>query len=295
MSLPLSPTTATQDESDADVVYPESDGRPLGETGFHVEALVWLHQALKRHLAGRSDAYVASNMFLYYERGNPRGNRSPDVMVILGVDNHTRRTFKTWVENAVPTVIFEISSDETYREDVDAKRVLYARLGVAEYFLFDPLGDCLDPRLQGHRLEAGASAYVPIVPDRDGRLESRALGLRLAAEEGMLRLFNARTNAPILTEEEVVEGMERERDRAEREKERAEFERHRANSEILRAESERLRAESERLRAESESLRAGKAQKQSERSKRKAEQEKQRADALAAEVARLRALLGEGE
>jgi len=127
----------------------------MGETGFHVETLFLLHQALKSHLRGRADSYVASNMFLYYEEGNPRANRSPDVMVILGVDNHTRRTFKTWVEHTVPSVIFEISSDETWREDLHAKRDLYARLGVAEYFLFDPLGDCLDPRLQGFRLEDG--------------------------------------------------------------------------------------------------------------------------------------------
>src|SRR3954454_19662082 len=115
MSLPYSSTPATQDEPE--VEYPESDGRPLGETDWHVEVLILLHQALKRHLAGRADAYVASDMFLYYERGNPQANKSPDVMVILGVENRRRGTFKTWVEGTVPTVIFEITSPKTWRED----------------------------------------------------------------------------------------------------------------------------------------------------------------------------------
>jgi Uma2 family endonuclease len=222
----------------------------MGETGFHVEALILLHQALKRHLNERPDAYVASDMLLYYERGNPLANKSPDVMVILGVENHTRRTFKTWVENAVPTVIFEISSDETWREDLYGKHELYARLGVAEYFLFDPLGDCLDPRLQGFRQEDGADTYTPLPFAPDESLESRALGLRLVPEGWMLRLIDVRTNEPIPTYLDKMEHLgelEREWTPAEREKRRAD-----KYSLWARLESERadaLEAENARLRA----------------------------------------------
>ncbi len=218
MNQPIhSPSAHTPTE----VFYPESDGQPMGETGFHVVALLLLHQALKSHLAasGRTDSYVASDMFLYYEEGNPKASKAPDVMVILGVDGHQRRTFKTWEEHAVPTVIFEISSDETWREDLHNKRDLYARLGVAEYFLFDPLGDCLVPRLQGFRLQEGR--YVPLGASEAGTLESRALGLRLVPEEGMLRLINARTGEPILTEEEKEDLLEKERIRGEHERQRA--------------------------------------------------------------------------
>jgi Uma2 family endonuclease len=299
MVLPFSSTPAAQDEPE--VVYPESDGRPLGETGFHVEALIFLHQALKRHLKERPDAYVASDMFLYYERGNPRANKSPDVMVILGIDNHTRRTFKTWVENAVPTVIFEISSDETWREDFYGKRELYARLGVAEYFLFDPLGDCLDPRLQGFRLEDGTDVYtlLPFAPD--GSLECRALGLRLVSEDQMIRLIDARTNRPIPTEEELARDRERERKRAEQEKRRANREKRRADEQELQAEREKQRAERAGKKADREKQRAEAQAQQTERERQRAEaqaqqaeRERQRADALEAEIARLRALLDRG-
>ena len=160
---------------------------------------------LKDLLAGRADVYVAADMFLYYERGNPRASKAPDVMVIFGVGNHKRRTFKTWVEHAVPTVIFEISSDETYEEDLHGKREVYQRLGVAEYFLFDPLGDCLDPRLQGFRLEDGQ--YVALTPEPDGGLISVQLGVRLVPEGDMLRLIDLRTGQPLLTSQEKSERL----------------------------------------------------------------------------------------
>jgi Uma2 family endonuclease len=286
MTTPVPRTPAAPDRPE--VFYPESDGRPLGETGFHVVALLLLHQALRTHLAaiGRTDSYVASDMFLYYEEGNPKANRSPDTMVILGVDGHERRTFKTWVEGTVPSAIIEITSDETWREDLHTKRDLYARLGIPEYFLFDPLGDCLDPPLQGFRLEG--RRYVPLVPDAEGALGSAILGLRLRPEGIMLRLIDARTNEPILTADEVRERMEQATAQAERERRRAELEERRARREKQKAERQKQKAEQEKQRAERQKQKA-------ERERQKAEQEKQRADALAAEVERLRAMLDQGK
>jgi Uma2 family endonuclease len=213
--MPTLPTTLPK--SDLDVHYPDSDGRPLGETGWHVRSTFALYGVLRNHLADR-DAYVAANMFLYYEQGNPKANASPDCMVILGVGNHERRSFKAWVEGAIPSVIFEFASDETFREDLCAKRMLYQRLGVAEYFLFDPLGECLDPRLQGFHLERGE--YIELEPDADGSLISHALGLRLIAERSLLRAIDLRTNHPLLTFEEKPAEPAREAGRIERERQR---------------------------------------------------------------------------
>jgi hypothetical protein len=221
-----------------EVVYPDSDGRPLGETGFHVDALFGVHGALRILFAGRDDVFIASNMFLYYEEGNPKANTSPDCMVIFGVPNRQRRTFKVWVEGTVPAVVFELSSDETYREDVRAKRELYERLGISEYFLFDPVGDCLAPRLQGFRLEDGR--YVPLAPGPDGGLTSPRLGVRLVPEGTMLRLVRLDTGEPILTRLEAEERLLAEAAERDRERRRAEKERSRADA--LAAEVERLKA-----------------------------------------------------
>lgn len=221
-----------------DPLYPDSDGRPMGETDFHSTAMIWLREALQDHFAARPDVYVASNLLLYYQRGRPSGRRDPDVLVAKGVGKHIRRSFRLWEEGVMPQVLFEISSLRTWQEDLEVKRPLYSSLGVAEYYLFDPEGVCLDPRLQGFRLEQ--SAYVALTPDAAGSLESVELGLRLTIEEHMLRLMDVRTGKPVLTRWEVIE---RERMRVEQEKKRTKqaTTRARGHAKELEAEIARLK------------------------------------------------------
>ncbi len=245
-----------------EVFYPDSDGEPLGETSWHVWAILTLLQTLTEFLKDRPDAYVASDMFLYYEQGNPKAVRAPDCMVCLGVrDKEPRATFKTWVEGVVPSVIFEVSSVKTFQEDLHNKRALYARLGVREYFLFDPLGDCLDPRLKGFRLAAGEYEELPLEPD--GGLTSQVLALHMFGQAHLLRFTVVQTGLLLPVFDDYRDFSEQERLNAEREQ--------------RIAEQERLNAEQERLNAEREREIAG--------------QERKRAEDLAAEVARLRSLL----
>jgi Uma2 family endonuclease len=216
------------------VYYPETDGKPMGETGYHVLAIFYLYHALDLYFE-RERVLIAADLFLYYEKGNPRAVRAPDVMVVKGVDKHPRHTFKTWVEKAHPCVVFEVTSANTIDEDRGPKYDLYARLGVAEYFLFDPEKDVLDPPLEGYRLKG--KQYVPLKPARDGSLLSKELGLRVRAEDWMPRLLDAKTGKPLLTPREIHEQAER----AEQEKRRAEQEKQRADE--LAAEVARLREE----------------------------------------------------
>ena len=196
-----------------EVHYPDSDGQPMGETGIHVLAIFMLYEAFRRHFQGRTDVYIAADMFLYYQEGDPKKVKAPDVMVIFGVNgNHERRSFKTWVENAVPAVIFEVSSDETTDEDLHGKRDLYARLGVREYYLFDPLADCLDPQLQGFHLVG--KRYEPMPAAADGGLTSPLLGLRLRADGQQVRLIDLETGQPMRNVLEQSQALEAESRRA---------------------------------------------------------------------------------
>jgi Uma2 family endonuclease len=238
--------------------YPDSDGRPMGDTDYHNVALIWLREGLEDHFADVSDVYVASNLILYYQEGDPSARRDPDGLVAKGVGKHRRRSFRVWEEKKMPCTLFEVASRKTWRVDLGEKRQLYARLKVKEYFVFDPEGRYLDPPLQGFKSVKGKS--VPMKPAADGSLVSKELGLRLVPEGEMLRLIDLKTGQPILTRSE----------RAEQEKQRAEEEKQRAEQEKRRTRQEKQRAEQEKQRAE---------------------QEKQRAEDLAAEVERLRALL----
>jgi Uma2 family endonuclease len=219
-----------------DMLYPSSDGKPLGETDYHVIAVTRLFETLRSFFRTAPTVYVASNLFLYYEEGNPQARKAPDVMVVKGVAKGYRRTFKTWVEKALPCTVFEISSKKTRKEDLAEKQPLYASLGIPEYFLFDPEGRYLKPPLQGFRLKR--KHYVPITLRKDGSLSSRELDMRLQREGITLRLIDARTGEPILSPDEQVD---EERRRADQESHRANQESHRAAA--LEAQLSRLREE----------------------------------------------------
>ena len=85
-------------------------------------------------------------------------------------------------------MVFEFTSKKTQREDTDSKLPLYERvLQTPEYFLFDPTGDYLRPRLQGYRLVDGRYVRLELVGDR---LHSEQLGLDLVQNGEDLRLFD---------------------------------------------------------------------------------------------------------
>jgi Uma2 family endonuclease len=186
---------------DAHVHYPESDGQPVAETEVHVEELLGLFGVLRGHFRDAGDVYVGANMFVYYERGNPRAVFAPDVFVVRGIPKQKLRTYKLWERGKPPSFVMEVSSDSTWLEDTGNKKALCARLGVEEYFLFDPLGDYLEPRLQGFLLKR--SDYERIAPARDGSVESRVLGLRLHVEGTGLRCENPVTGERLIRLDEL--------------------------------------------------------------------------------------------
>jgi Uma2 family endonuclease len=70
--------------------------------------------------------------------------------VVFGVKPALRDYYLLWEENVPPTVVIEVTSKSTRREDMVKKHDLYLQMGVREYYLFDPTGDYLKPeRLRG--------------------------------------------------------------------------------------------------------------------------------------------------
>jgi Uma2 family endonuclease len=213
-----------------EVFYPESDGKPMGETEFHRDEIYGLIWALRQHYRDAPDVHVTGDLFLYYVEGDPRSVVCPDVFVARGVSREKRRIYKLWEEEAVPFLIVEVSSASTRNEDLGKKKDLYERLGVEEYFIHDPLGEYLRPSLQGFRLEQGR--YRRIESAADGSLASRATGLTFRPEGQEIRLVETATGRPLLTLEET-------------DARRLEAEERAAAAE---AETARLRRELERLR-----------------------------------------------
>jgi Uma2 family endonuclease len=225
----------------ARVIYPDSDGKPIGETGIHVRASFHLYSALRWLFRRRlhTDVYVAASMFLYYQEGKPCANKSPDVMVIFGVNGlYERRSFKVWEEQAVPSVIFEITSKSTWMEDLVTKSSLYASLGVHEYFIFDPLEECLEEPLVGLRLDG--REYVPIEVDDTGWI-SQQLDAWVHRDNEFVRLVDRQSKEPVPGLMEIYHFDEQEMQHLTQAQQRAAREFQRANA--AEAEIARLRAQ----------------------------------------------------
>jgi Uma2 family endonuclease len=188
------------------IYYPSSDGKPMAETDFHVNAIRLLLDALNDYFADRNDVYVSGNTFWYWREGHPRFRRSPDAMVVVGVEKRDRRSFRSWNEGgAVPAACFAVASGRTWRRDLGPVFRDYEANGVSEYFVFDPTRDYLDVPLLGFRRRG--KSFRPVKADRDGAMESRELGLRLIPEGTMLRLADIRTGKPVPTRTERAEQL----------------------------------------------------------------------------------------
>jgi Uma2 family endonuclease len=203
------------------LIYPESDGEPVGETDIHRRLMFDLIFALTNWL-NQTLAYVAGNLFIYYEEGNPSAVVAPDVFMIPGVPQIDRRVYKTWEHSGkTPALVIELTFSKTRYEDLGNKRVLYAELGVQEYYIFDPLGDYLDPRLRAYQLVEGELLPLP-----GPRFFSRLLNLELRTVGDALRFYEIGGDTALPTPAEEREARL-----------------------AAEAEIERLRAEIERLRA----------------------------------------------
>lgn len=191
------------------VNYPEADGQPIGETDQHITEILDLIAILRERFRAAADVYVGGDMLLYYLEGDPSRCVCPDVFVTFGIPKEPpRRSYFVWKEGRPPSLVIEVTSKSSRREDVD-KKELYARLGVEEYFLHDPLGEYLKPSLQGFRLEHGK--YLPIPPAMDGSLTSSLTGLTLRREGEGLRLMDMDSGQPLLKPNEAYAALEKER------------------------------------------------------------------------------------
>src|SRR5262249_50901125 len=202
------------------VHYPTTDGKPMAETDVHRDDMVDVIQTLRWHFAGDPAVYVSGNLLFYYKEGDKRKHVSPDVFLVFGVGNHKRDYYLLWVEKKVPSVVIEITSKSTRKEDQETKFKLYQDvLKVYEYFLFDPYGDYLDPPLKGYRLYQGH--YVPIKPVK-GRLPSKVLGLHLERVGNELRLYDPAAGKWLPTPAERTDQAEAARQQAEAARQQAE-------------------------------------------------------------------------
>ncbi len=188
------------------IFYPSCDGEPVAETYIHLYALLTTLEVLRQYLTGQQ-ATVLANQFLYYAQGFPKLRVAPDVMVIFDVAPGGRDNYKIWEEGKVPSVIFEMTSKGTQKQDIEQKKLLYEQLEVQEYWLFDPKGEWIEEKLRGYRLQG--ESYQLITDSR-----SEPLKLRLAIEDELIGFYREDTGEKLLIPDELATKLQEETQRA---------------------------------------------------------------------------------
>ncbi len=184
------------------LVYPESDGEPMAETPKHQQVMIDCMDILRSHFRGVVDVYIAGNMLLYYEEGNPRKSISPDVFMVRGLSKKELRTYKTWEQPSTLDFVLEVASPSTYAKEFNEKMEIYAKiLRVKEYCIYDPYHE-IQPSFVGFRLVGDMYKEIAFV---EGRLPSETLGLELGERDGVLRLYDPVTEMWLGTSPERVD------------------------------------------------------------------------------------------
>ena len=253
MKAHLTPSSApprSVPASRAEVIYPDSDGKPMADNTRQFEVIVTLQGGLAMMFADRPDVFVAGDLLWYPVEGNNQIRAAPDVMVAFGRPPGYRGSYQQWCEGGIaPQVAFEVLSPGNRSAEMIRKFDFYQRHGVEEYYVYDPDRGVL----KGWLRRAGRLTQIP---DMEGWVSPR-LGIRFGLEGDDLVV--QRPDGRCF--ETFVETGKR----SELSEIRAETERQRAEAESRRAETERQRAEIESRRAEAESRRASESEQRVQR------------------------------
>ena len=208
---------------------PSCEDEPVPQNTRQLVAIVDGFDCLQRHWRGRRDVFVGSDQFVYWDRaydrrkGSANSPAAPDLYVAFGVANRHRNSYVVWEEGKPPDFVLEVVSPSSRREDGEDKPRKYARMGVPEYFRYDPEGK-LEPALAGFALRAGGYAPLPEETLAGGvvGVRSEKLGLCLCVEpsgpeplDGALRWYDPAAGGFLPTRHELADDKRRADARAE--------------------------------------------------------------------------------
>ncbi len=233
-----------------DIFYEEPEA--LAEDGmqqeFTIDRIKW---SLQERYQGNDDVFVSNAVFLSYDINNGNARVQPDLFIAFDVDAAAIRenlpNFWIWETGRVPDFVMEVASPSTAANDLGFKRDLYARLGVTEYWRFDPSGgDLYGQPLAGERLVDGSYVAFEISAGSEvsQRAHSQLLNLDFYWDDAGFDVLDPATGRTIFPMEvtraalEAAEGsllsMQAERDEARSRAEQSEARAEQAEVEVAR-------------------------------------------------------------
>jgi Uma2 family endonuclease len=172
----------TFSQVDPDLLFPDSDGKPMADNTEQFRWIVTIKENLEILFAAREDVFIAGDLLWYPLKSTLVAPTAPDAMVVFGRPKGRRGSYQQWQEEGIaPQVVFEILSPSNTAAEMARKREFYETYGVEEYYQFDP--DRL--RLQGWQRQA---EQLVEIPKMIGWVSPR-LGIRFGLSEVDMELY----------------------------------------------------------------------------------------------------------
>ncbi len=203
-----------QSLSQPDIIYPESDGKPMADNTKQFRWIMAIYYNLEWLFADDPNVFVAGDLLWYPVEGNNKIRQAPDVMMAFGRPKGDRGSYMQWKEeNIAPQVVFEILSPGNTLTEMNKKQVFYDRYGVEEYYLYDPDKNDLSGWLRTEeRLD---------VIDSMENWTSPRVGIRFNLSEEQLQITRP-NGQPFKSYVEIARRLEQAEQQVEQERKRAE-------------------------------------------------------------------------
>jgi Uma2 family endonuclease len=237
-----------EDDDDEDIIYPDSDGKPMADNTKQFDLIVLIKLGLEALFADKPDVFIAGNLLWYPEKGNNRLAIAPDVLVAFGRPKGYRGSYMQWKEeNITPQVVFEVLSPSNTMKEMLEKLDHCEQMGVEEFYICDPDTCHWLGWVRPENNSAGAIEPVRTMTQHRSPRLGIGFGADPATEDIWCTLPDGSRFASFV---ELKYRLEAEQQLVAEERARAAEERARAAEERARAEREYARAEHEQQRAE---------------------------------------------
>ena len=204
-----------------DVIYPDSDGKPMSDNTKQFRWIQIIQQNLAWLFADDPNVFVAGDLLWYPVEGNNKIKVGPDVMVALGRPKGDRGSYQQWLEeNIAPQVVFEIFSPGNRFTEMNQKQAFYDRHGVEEYYLYDPNRNDFSGWMR-------SDGRLDVIESIENWVSPR-LGIRFDSSGEELQIYRP-NGEPFASYEEVSRRLEQAEQRVEQAEQRAEQAEQRAN------------------------------------------------------------------
>ena len=214
--------------------YNPDDPEPVPDGMFQYPIFSQIFHVLEHYLESigpKEYIFRNSNTFICYDPNNLNVRVAPDFYLAFDVDARAimeRKLYLPWEAGKPPDLVLEVGSESTGVQDTGRKREIYARIGVGEYWRFDPSGgDYYGEPLVGEELAEGEYRRLELTTHPDGVLKghSRVLGLWLCWQNEMLTFYDEKTGEYLPTYHEMQAALQTHREALQTEREALQAER----------------------------------------------------------------------